>query len=108
MRPTSLYFSAHALRRLAQRNLHPEDVRLVCTFGQTEYRAGLVCYFLGRRHLPIIGKPRDYEHLVGITVLCCPHCYFVVTVYQNGHGLREHRKKSKHTIRDERCVACGH
>jgi Domain of unknown function (DUF4258) len=98
--------SQHAHQRLAQRNLTVDDVSLVCDYGIREHRAGVICYFLGRRQAQAIQHVKDVERLIGVTVLCCPHCRCVITAYHNQHGMKRHRHKSKRQIITKQCSAC--
>jgi|HigsolmetaAR202D_1030399.scaffolds.fasta_scaffold05393_5 hypothetical protein len=88
--------SEHARRRLAQRNLSPADIDAVCQFGIDEIRAGLNCYFFGKRQLRKYDNDKQLERLVGITVLCCPRCHYVVTAYRSHRGIKDHRHKTKY------------
>ena len=88
--------SPHARRRLAQRNLTAEDIDFVCQFGTHEHRAGLKCYFFGRRQLRTLDNDKQLARLVGVTVLCCPRCGYVVTAYRHEHGIKAHRHKPKY------------
>jgi hypothetical protein len=106
MRPTIIEFTPHARRRLSQRNLSEADIALVCLLGQYEYRAGAVCYFLGRRQLITLNNSKALARLVGVTVLCCPYCQCVLTAYHNQHGLKDHRHKTKYDRVQRPCPYC--
>lgn len=107
MQANTITFSRHAYRRLAQRNLTTEDVQLVCQFGIHEHRAGVVCYFLGKRHLRALDNAKRLERLEGVTVLCCPRCHCIVTAYHNKRGIKAHKHKPKYDHSADLCSYCG-
>ncbi len=72
-----------ARQRLDPRNLSEAEIWIICQYGEREYRAGVVCYFLGKRQLNRLLHPKHYEYLEGAVVLCCPVCGYVVTAYRN-------------------------
>jgi hypothetical protein len=107
MQAAMIAISRHACRRLAQRNLTAEDIDVVCQFGAREHRAGVKCYFFGKRQLQTLNNDKQLERLVGVTVLCCPRCRYVVTAYRNGRGIKAHRHKSKYARPADVCIYCG-
>ena len=89
--------SAHAVQRMAQRNLTYSEIEYVCDHGQRVHRAGVVHYYLGWRDIPV-GDRRDarIQKLEGTTVLVGgDHSNEVVTVYRNRNGTKSFRRKTK-------------
>lgn len=84
--------SAHAARRMAQRNIEPDDIAEVIRLGRVTHRSRAEFYFLGRRDLPQ-GCERDFEHLVGITVVVVSDQ--VATAYRNRRAISKIRRKPK-------------
>lgn len=60
--------SYHACARLAERNLTLQHIKLVLSWGHTEYRSGLCFYLLRRCDLP---KEiyKEHQHLIGVVVI---------------------------------------
>lgn len=107
MASSSLRISAHANKRLGQRNLSVADVEMVIRHGASMYRAGVMIYFLGRRQLQPLND-RSSDHLEGTTVLRCSTCGFVITAYRNRrNGWKYNRRKTKYNYRKDQCPACG-
>ena len=89
--------SAHAIQRMAQRNLTYSEIEYVCHYGQRLHRAGVVHYYLGKRDIPAPDR-RDarIQKLEGTTVLMGgEHLDEVVTVYRNKNGTKNLRSKAK-------------
>lgn len=89
--------SAHAVQRMAQRNLTYSEIEYVCDHGRRVHRAGVVHYYLGWRDIPV-GDRRDarIQELEGTTVLVGgDHSDEVVTVYRNRNGTINLRRKTK-------------
>jgi hypothetical protein len=89
--------SAHAVQRMAQRNLTYSEIEYVCHHGRRVHRAGVVHYYLGWRDIPAPDR-RDarIQKLEGTTVLIGgDHSDEVVTVYRNKNGTKNLRCKAK-------------
>ena len=97
-------FSAHALLRMAQRNLSPADVEYVLRHGRRYRRAGVVHYFLGKKDIPKDDARDDaIARLEGTTVLVSPMgkggAVEIITAYRNRSALRRIRRKAKYFAR---------
>lgn len=92
MRTANYVITTHARRRMAQRNLSLSDVGLVLSCGRRMYRTGVKFFFLGKRDLPR-GREREFEHLVGATIVAAENC--VVTAYRNAGALSRIKRKLK-------------
>ena len=89
--------SAHAVQRMAQRNLTYSEIEYVCHHGRRVHRAGVVHYYLGRRDIPAPDR-RDarIQKLEGTTVLVGGEASDeVVTVFRNKNGTKNLRCKDK-------------
>jgi len=87
-----LRMSAHAWKRLSQRNITLSDLLIVIDRGQRIYRAHACFYFLGLRNLPP-GVDREMERLVGTTVVVENN--EIVTAYRNKHAASKIKRKRK-------------
>ena len=86
------YVDRNTVRRMAQRNLSPEDVLAVLRFGRTLYKVGATVCFLGWRDLPL-GFERQLERLVDTSVVTIGNR--IITVYRNPKVIAEIKRKSK-------------
>jgi hypothetical protein len=92
MRINKYQISAHAARRMAQRNLNIGDLALVLRFGRKEYRTGVKFFFLGERDVPQ-GHERELRRLVGTTIVAADDS--ILTVYRNAKALARIKRKLK-------------
>ncbi len=103
-----LRMSAHAWKRLAQRNLTLSDLLIAIDRGQKIYRAHACFYFLGLRNLPPGAEP-ELKRLVGTTVVVENN--EIVTAYRNKHATSKIKRKAKRyhgeTIRGRRALSGG-
>lgn len=98
MIPIDDAISPHARRRLAQRNLNPEDVAYVLAHGRAWHAAKARFVHLGRRDIPPEDRLTDrYRRLEGtIVVLVADDGWRIATVYRNrerGFRAVKHKKK---------------
>jgi hypothetical protein len=89
---SKLRVSAHAWKRLSQRNLTLSDLLIAIDRGQRIYRAHACFYFLGLRNLPPGAEP-ELQRLVGTTVVVENN--EIVTAYRNKHAATKIRRKAK-------------
>ena len=98
--PLPLFYSDHALRRIAQRGLSMEDVEYVVANGRRIHAAGVIQCFLAKRDIPKRDLKNDkFARLEGTVVLLVRSSWarlVVITVYRNRKGLRKIRVKAKY------------
>lgn len=90
--------SLHAGRRLAQRNLSPEDVRYVFAHGRIHHTAKAVFVHLGLRDIPLEHRRDDRRRRLEGTVLVLDPAtgLHLTTAYRNRRrGSRDIRRKRK-------------
>ncbi len=87
----------HGLRRAAQRNLSPDELEYILTYGRRVHRTGVVFYFLGARDLPLSDQrdPRSMR-LVGSVLIVENDT--LITAYRNPHALRCIKRKMKYRL----------
>ncbi len=93
--------SAHAGRRLAQRNLSPEDVRFVFSHGRVHHCGKALFVHLGLRDIPADHRREDrIRRLEGTVLVLDPVLgHHLTTVYRNRRrGSRDIKRKSKHSL----------
>ena len=91
-------YSAHALRRAAQRHLVPEAVDYVVAHGTCCHRTGIMFFFLGRRDVPPEDAGEEWaQRLVG-TVVLASRDGEVITTYRNSRALRTILRKAKYRL----------
>lgn len=93
--------SAHASRRLAQRNLTAEDVHYVYTHGRLHHTGKATFVHLGLRDIPEEDRRDDrYRRLEGTVLVLDPTTgQHLTTAYRNRQrGSRDIRRKSKRTL----------
>ncbi len=90
--------SIHAGRRLAQRNLSPEDVRYVFTHGRLHHRGKACFVHLGLRDIPTEHRREDrIRRLEGTVLVLDPDSgQHLTTAYRNRRtGSRDIKRKPK-------------
>lgn len=93
-----LSFSGHALTRMDQRAVSPQQVAYAVSLGKIYDRAGARWYTLRRKDIPAsIRKDRVLERAVGL-IVCTVGCE-VETVYKRDRPSIYIRKKSKYDRR---------
>lgn len=95
-RPARL--SRHARRRAARRNLVPDAVDYVMTYGRCLYRTGALFYFLARRDLPPADRGASWAARLEGTVVLVARDGDVITVYRNRRALSAIRRKMKRQL----------
>jgi hypothetical protein len=88
----------HALRRMAQRSISQDAIRLAIQRGLCIEQDGATLYFLGRRHLPSDLPPAVASRLEG-TAVVVERDGSVLTVYRAERiprHLRERRHRRDH------------
>ena len=105
---SKLRMSAHAWKRLSQRNLTLSDLLITIDRGQRIYRAHACFYFLGLRNLPAGAEP-ELQRLVGTTVVVENN--EIVTAYRNKHAASKIKRKAKRyhgeVMRGRRTISIG-
>ena len=101
-RPSSVAtVSAHASRRLAQRNLTTEDVHYVYTHGRLHHTGKAMFVHLGLRDIPWKDRRDDrFRRLEGTVLVLDPTTgQHLTTAYRNRQrGSRDIRRKSKRSL----------
>ena len=95
--------SIHAGRRLAQRNLSPEDVSYVFAHGRLYHTGKAVFVHLGLRDIPREHRRDDrLRRLEGTVLVLDPTTgQHLTTAYRNRrHGSRDIRRKRKQAFPD--------
>ncbi len=95
--------SAHAGRRLAQRNLSPEDVRYVFSHGRLYHTGKALFVHLGLRDIPAEHRCQDrLRRLEGTVLVLDPTTgQHLTTAYRNRrHGSRDIKRKPKRGFLD--------
>ena len=95
--------SFHAGRRLAQRNLTPEDVRYVFTHGRLYHTGKAVFVHLGLRDIPLDHRRIDQlRRLEGTVLVLDPATgQHLTTAYRNRRrGSRDIKRKCKYALFD--------
>ncbi len=98
--------SNHARLRQAQRNLSDVDVAFVLENGRRSYQAGVLCVFLGWRHIPnekLIYQ--RFSHLEGTMLKLAANGsgeMILVTAYRNRRAGRRMRNRPKYDCRNRR------
>lgn len=94
--------SDHAISRMCERSLAPDDVEAVLTYGQPVYDRGALVFRLGRKQVDRFAPREQLDHLEGVHVVCTPDDGTVMTVYRN----RDFRtpRKTRRSRRDRQSV----
>ena len=91
-------YSAHALRRAAQRHVAPDAVDYVVAHGTCCHRTGIMFFFLRRRDVPPEDAGLEWaQRLVG-TVVLASRDGEVITTYRNTRALRTILRKTKYRL----------
>ena len=96
--------SAHAGRRLAQRNLSPEDIRYVFAHGRVHHTGKALFVHLGLRDIPADHRRQDrLRRLEGTILVLDPGTgQHLTTAYRNRrHGSRDIKRKPKRGYLDD-------
>ncbi|MGH9908873.1 MAG: DUF4258 domain-containing protein [Pyrinomonadaceae bacterium] len=92
MTPERLRITAHAFRRLAQRNISLSDLLKAIEIGRTIYRSHARYFFVGARDLPP-DRARELDHLIGVTVVTTGN--HVLTAFRNKKAIAKIRRRAK-------------
>ena len=93
--------SAHASRRLAQRNLTTEDVQYVYAHGRVHHNGKATFVHLGLRDIPAQDRREDrYRRLEGTVLVLDPvtGCHLTTAYRNRQRGSRDIRRKLKRAI----------
>jgi hypothetical protein len=93
--------SAHASRRLAQRNLTTEDVQYVYAHGRLHHTGNATFVHLGLRDIPTEDRRYDrFRRLEGTVLVLDPAtgCHLTTAYRNRQHGSRDIRRKLKRAI----------
>jgi len=91
-------FTQHARKRGARRNVAPDAVDYVLTYGRMIRRTGAMFYFLGRRDIPPCDRRASWaSRLEGSIVIVAPDGA-VITIYRNRRGLHTIARKMKYQL----------
>ena len=93
--------SAHASRRLAQRNLSPEDVQYVYAHGRLHHNGKATFVHLGLRDIPPEDRRDDRRRRLEGTVLVldpATGCHLTTAYRNRQRGSRDIRRKLKRSI----------
>lgn len=97
--PSIATISLHADRRLAQRNLTPNDVRYVFSYGRLYHTGKAVFVYLGLRDIPTAHRRDDRcRRLEGTVLVLDPNTgQHLTTAYRNRRrGSRDIKRKCKY------------
>ena len=88
----------HAAQRMAQRNISIQAIKNALSFGNMIHSAGVLHYFLGKKHIPIMQRcgVENAENYDGIVVLVDSLSGTVITVYRNKQAQRNIKRKAKY------------
>lgn len=90
----------HAIQRMAQRRLAPDEIEYVIRHGITYRRAGVLHYYLRKKDIPDSDRRQSkYSRLEGTVVLLdSRNVVTIITVYRNRHkgALKDIRCKAKY------------
>lgn len=93
--------SAHACRRLAQRNLTVEDVQYVYAHGRIHHRGKATFIHLGLRDIPEEDRRDDrFRRLEGTVLVLDPDtgCHLTTAYRNRQRGSRDIRRKLKRSL----------
>ena len=102
--------SAHARRRLAQRNLTAEDVQYVYTHGRLLHAGKAIFIYLGLRDIPDEDRRDDrFRRLEGTVLVLDPlsGCHLTTAYRNRRHGSRDIRRKPKWSLTSRRITPIG-
>lgn len=94
-------FSAHASRRLAQRNLTADDVQYVYTHGRLHHTGKATFVHLGLRDIPQEDRRDDrFRRLEGTVLVLDPTtgCHLTTAYRNRQRGSRDIRRKLKRSL----------
>ncbi len=95
----ALWYTGHAVRRQAQRNLSDQDIQFVLEHGRHMRRAGVLHISLGRRDIPSDKvTQKRFSRLEGTTIVVddTRDETIVITAYRNRNGFKKIRAKAKY------------
>jgi len=101
--PSIASISLHADRRLAQRNLSPDDVRYVFAHGRLHHVGHALFVHLGLRDIPADHRRDNRLRRLEGTILVLDPCsgQHLTTAYRNRRrGSRDIKRKLKRTFSD--------
>ena len=100
----NLYYSGHAITRMAQRSLSADEIEYIICYGQRYHAAGVIHFFLGKKNIPETDQKADkFRRLEGATVLLDPEeGRAVITVYRNKSAWKKIRRKEKYNRKTDR------
>ena len=90
--------TAHAARRTARRNIAPEALEYVLTYGRRIQRTGVTFYFLGRRDVPAADRKASWATRLEGTVVLLSKDGALITVYRQRNALRSIQRKLKYRL----------
>lgn len=93
MRDQRLHITAHAFKRLCQRNLTVTDLLIAVEFGREIHPSNTRYFFLGLRSLPQ-GTERDLSRLVGTTVVVEGN--EIVTAYRSRTAISKIKRQKRY------------
>jgi len=99
--PAVASVSAHASRRLAQRNLNSDDVQYVYSHGRLHHTGKATFIHLGLRDIPREDRRDDrYRRLEGTVLVLDPitGCHLTTAYRNRQRGSRDIRRKLKRSI----------
>ncbi|HKZ78463.1 MAG TPA: DUF4258 domain-containing protein, partial [Pyrinomonadaceae bacterium] len=92
MNSPKLRITAHAFRRLAQRNITVSDLLKAVALGRKIHRSHALYYFVGGRDLPK-AQTSELEHLIGLTVVTSGN--YVLTAFRNKTAIAKIKRRGK-------------
>jgi len=89
-------FSEHALKRISQRGISLEFIRIALENGTEIYRNGVLLIFLRKKDIPKEDvNPSVAEKLEGLTIVINTKKNIVITAYKNQKALRNIKKMGR-------------
>jgi hypothetical protein len=88
--------TTHAARQAARRNIAPEALEYVLTYGRRIQRTGVTFYFLGRRDVPATDRQASWASRLEGTVVLLANDGEILTVYRHRKALHSIQRKQKY------------
>lgn len=95
----SIFFTKHALKRMAQRNVSAKQISFILGYGKEIHSAGARLVHLRCKDIPESFRKTDkFARLEGVTVVLSITDPVVMTVWRNRrHGIHHIRRKPRRT-----------
>ena len=91
--------TTHAALQAARRNIAPEALEYVLTYGRRIQRTGVTFYFLGWRDVPAADRQASWASRLEGTVVLLANDGEIITVYRHRKALHSIQRKQKYWAR---------